>query len=356
MDSVWSRARAPTTVPGSSTGELHRGSYARLRDKLDGGMNAVLEGAVERFPRPYDPLGASIPTELDEQSVGAVLAELALTPEQRDLTDAMWSTNFSGPTGSGALVQALRWCALAGGDWRVMFDALATYKIEEGTSGLIDAMRRDSDCEFALSEPVRQISSKGDAVEVTCAGDRLVTARAAVVTVPINALRGIDFKPELGVAKRRLVAEGQVSQGVKVWARVKGRLDPFFAYAPSDHALTLATYEYAVEEDSLVVAFGPDARRLDLSDRGAVERALQTWLPDAEVIDVAGHDWVRDEFSRQTWPMLKPGQFADWKDFARPEGQVYFAGSDYALGWMGFIDGAIESGMRVAAAVRQRLG
>ena len=71
---------------------------------------------------------------------------------------------------------------------------------------------------------------------------------------------------------------------------------------------------------------------------------------------MAGHDWVRDEFSRQTWPMLKPGQFADWKDFARPEGQVYFAGSDYALGWMGFIDGAIESGMRVAAAVRQRLG
>ena len=336
-------------------GELHRGSYAHLRDKLDGGMNAVLEGAVERFPRPYDPLGVSIPTELDEQSVGAVLAELALTPEQRDLTDAMWSTNFSGPTGSGALVQALRWCALAGGDWRVMFDALATYKIEEGTSGLIDAMRRDSECEFALGEPVRQISSKGDAVEVICAGGRSVTARAAVVTVPINALRGIEFEPELDAAKRRLVAEGQVSQGVKVWARVKGRLAPFFAYAPSDHALTLATYEYAVEEDSLVVAFGPDASRLDVSDRRAVERALQTWLPDAEVIDVAGHDWVRDEFSRQTWPMLKPGQFADWKDFARPEGQVYFAGSDYALGWMGFIDGAIESGMRVAAAVRQRL-
>ena len=337
-------------------GELHRGSYRHLRDKLDEGMNAVLEGAVDRFPRPYDPLGASIPTELDEESVGAVLARLPLTPEQRDLTDAMWSTNFSGPTTSGALVQALRWCALAGGDWRVMFDALATHKIEEGTSGLIDAMRRDSECEFALSEPVRQISSKGDAVEVICAGGRSITARAAVVTVPINALRGIDFEPELDAAKRRLIVEGQVSQGVKVWARVKGRLDPFFAYAPSDHALTLATYEYVVEEDSLVVAFGPDASRLDLSDRHAVERALRTWLPDAEVIGVAGHDWVHDEFSRQTWPMLKPGQFADWKDFARSEGPVYFAGSDYALGWMGFIDGAIESGMRAAVAVRQRLG
>ena len=337
-------------------GELHRGSYAQLRDKLDDGMNAVLEDAVERFPRPYDPLSASISAELDAASVGAVLSELSLAPEQRDLTDAMWSTNFSGPTTSGGMVQALRWCALAGGDWRIMFDALATFLIGEGTSSLIEAMRRDSDCEFALSEPVRKVSSNGDAVVVSCASGRALTGRAGVVTAPINALRGIEFEPELDAAKQRLIAEGQVSQGVKVWARVKGGMDPFFAYAPSDHALTLAQFEYPVEEDSLVVAFGPDATRLDVGDRQAVEGALRTWLPDAEVVGVAAHDWVHDEFSRQTWPMLRPGQFADWKDFARPEGAVYFAGSDYALGWIGFIDGAIESGMRVAASVRQRLG
>ncbi len=336
--------------------ELHRGSYAQLRDKLDGGMNAVLQDAIERFPRPYDPLSATIPAELDEASVGAVLAELSLTPEQRDLTDAMWSTNFSGPTTSGGIVQALRWCALAGGDWRIMFDALATYLIEEGTGGLIEAMRRDSDCEFAFAEAVRRISSTEEAVEVACASGRALSARAAVVTVPINALRGIEFEPALNPAKRRLIDEGQVSQGIKVWARVKGRMDPFFAYAPSDHALTLVQYEYAVDGDSLLVAFGPDARRLDVGDREAVERELQTWVPDAEVVDIAGHDWVHDEFSRQTWPMLRPRQFADWKSFAHPEGAVYFAGSDYALGWMGFIDGAIESGMRVAAAVRRRLG
>jgi monoamine oxidase len=38
----------------------------------------------------------------------------------------------------------------------------------------------------------------------------------------------------------------------------------------------------------------------------------------------------------------------------RPEGAVVFAGSDFANGWAGFMDGAIESGLRAGAlAVRQ---
>lgn len=32
-----------------------------------------------------------------------------------------------------------------------------------------------------------------------------------------------------------------------------------------------------------------------------------------------------------------------------------FAGADYASGWGGFIDGAIESGLTVSARVKERL-
>jgi cytochrome c len=38
-----------------------------------------------------------------------------------------------------------------------------------------------------------------------------------------------------------------------------------------------------------------------------------------------------------------------------PHGLVHFAGGDFALGWRGFIDGAIESGTRVAHEVVARL-
>jgi monoamine oxidase len=33
-------------------------------------------------------------------------------------------------------------------------------------------------------------------------------------------------------------------------------------------------------------------------------------------------------------------------DLQRPEGEVFFAGGDIANGWGGYLDGAIESGIR----------
>jgi monoamine oxidase len=87
-----------------------------------------------------------------------------------------------------------------------------------------------------------------------------------------------------------------------------------------------------------------------------VQRAIRAWLPEAEIVECIGHDWVSDEFSRQTWPMLKPNQLTRYlRELQRPEDGVFLAGSDYANGWMGFIDGAIESGLRVSREVNEYL-
>jgi len=40
------------------------------------------------------------------------------------------------------------------------------------------------------------------------------------------------------------------------------------------------------------------------------------------------------------------------RELQRPEGRVFLAGSDIASGWSGFIDGAVESGLWAARAVR----
>ena len=42
-------------------------------------------------------------------------------------------------------------------------------------------------------------------------------------------------------------------------------------------------------------------------------------------------------------------------ELQRPEGRVLLAGADYANGWAGFIDGAIESGMRAGRQVHALL-
>jgi monoamine oxidase len=45
----------------------------------------------------------------------------------------------------------------------------------------------------------------------------------------------------------------------------------------------------------------------------------------------------------------------DLRELQRAEGRVHFGGSDIANGWRGFIDGAIESGLRVAQRAAQQL-
>lgn len=69
------------------------------------------------------------------------------------------------------------------------------------------------------------------------------------------------------------------------------------------------------------------------------------------------HDWTNDPLSRGTWCMFPPDYSFKHLDALRERsGNVLFASGDWALGWRGFIDGAIEEGTRAAKTVADELG
>jgi monoamine oxidase len=92
-----------------------------------------------------------------------------------------------------------------------------------------------------------------------------------------------------------------------------------------------------------------------VTDLDQVSAVIKSWLPEAEVLEVAGHDWVKDEFSQQTWLVQRPGQHRYLEELQRPEDGLYLVGGDYASGWTGYIDGAIESGVWVAPRIKREL-
>lgn len=54
--------------------------------------------------------------------------------------------------------------------------------------------------------------------------------------------------------------------------------------------------------------------------------------------------------------MFAPGFVSRFKrDLQAPQGRVFFASADWADGWHGFIDGAIEQGMRASMQVYAQL-
>jgi monoamine oxidase len=345
-------------------GRRHEGSAGELVAAFDPGMTALGAESLRYFPRPYEPLssadgspGAPDLAAADKITVAEKIAALDVPQDQRELVDAFWTLNFSGPTEEGSWLQALRWHALCGGQWKLWFEACATYRFTNGTASLIDAIIADSTAEVRLNAQVSAIDRSGDTVEVRLADGTTVTSAAVVVTVPLNALHTIDVTPPLSQGKQAASGEGQASRGVKVWIRARGHLAPFAAIAPSDRPLQLFQKEYDVDDDTVIVSLGRDASAMDFTDRAAVEEVVRELIPDIEVIDVACHDWVADPYTRETWGMLRPGQLTGAiPELQRPEGRLLLAGADYADGWYGFIDGAIESGLRAAATVNAWLG
>ena len=105
-----------------------------------------------------------------------------------------------------------------------------------------------------------------------------------------------------------------------------------------------------------MVAFGADATRLDVNDVQAVRSALKVWRNDLEVLETTGHDWMADQYSQETWLIQQPGQLTRYLTAQQENtGVLYFASSDYANIWAGFIDGAIESGLRAARDITNHL-
>lgn len=268
----------------------------------------------------------------------------------------MWAEHFNGPAEVAGLSQALRWCAAASGNWRLLHEATSGYRLATGTASLATAMADDGNAEIHLGTVVTSITQDGDHATVTTAQDGHHTARRVVCTLPLNVLDSIDFQPALPEAKRAASGERTASQGLKTWIRVRGQVAPFTGYAPHDHALTFVRPEYTVDGDTVLVAFGPRASQLDPNDRTGVAHALRVWRDDLEILEVTGHNWMDDQFSRETWPMHRPGQLTKYlRALQDPHGPIHFAGSDIANGWAGFIDGALESGLHAARKVDNAL-
>jgi monoamine oxidase len=184
------------------------------------------------------------------------------------------------------------------------------------------------------------------------------TGAAAVVAVPLNTLATVDFSPPLDPAKQSAATRGQASHGVKLWARVHDAPEPVFSMAPDSEPITFVASERVFDDGSqLIVAFGPDARRLPPGNDEAVRRAFADMLPaTSRVVEVTGHDWCADEFARGTWSVFRPGQLTGaLRALQAPHGRVVFAGADLANGWNGFLDGAIESGLTAARSVSHLL-
>ena len=352
------RAGLGVTVSGNAgrahwhVGDERREGTIAQRDAIARrGWDRFVEGVSEALPQPHAPLAAlGELARFDRLSIAERMDELDLDDEERDVLAAELESVAHGSLTEAGAVSILRWHALSGYSLELAQFTGGRVTIDDGTGALLGAIADAAPFERRLEAPVAAVATHDGAVEVTTRDGEELAAGVAVVAVALHALGGIDFDPPLPEDKQRAIELGQASRGIKVMIHARGEdliqnsiryLHPF-GYLDSEVLVGDGT--------QLMIGFGGDAEACDPADRAAMQASLDSILPGYEVLDATAHDWFADEFSRGTWAIHRPGWYEHHHEaMRRPEGNLILAGSDIANGWAGFIDGAIESGLRAGA-------
>ena len=350
------RSPAPEEGYWLGAGDAQRtGTLEEFMALIDDGQQAIVDDVRAAIPRGVEPTLGEI-GELDTLSIQDRFDALGLDDEARCANECVWAGHVNARLDQAGLSSALRWVAAAGGHWQLMHEASATYRVVGGMTGFTQAIAADVRGEIRLGATVTRVTQTADGAVVTCADGGEERARRVISTVPVNAIAGIEWKPGLPEVWRRANAETFASQGVKVWVQVRGRLPRFFAYASQRHPISVLRTEFVDDDATVLVGFGPDHTLLDVTSVTGVQAAVDAMRPGLEVVEVAAHDWMKDALSRTTWMIHRPGQLTrDLAELQRPAGVLHFASSDNASLWGGFVDGAIESGLREARRVASAL-
>jgi len=283
-------------------------------------------------------------------SVEEFLRGLQLSPRTYDFLAGFGSLGSGARPSEWSAITALSLIAAFNCSAYAWFAAV-TDKLAGGTASVIDALVDDARPDVRLSTPVERIEQREGEVVVFAAGGATFAAGAVVVAVPINVWRDIEFVPELSEAKATLRREGHPNRMGKLWALVEDAPAGAMGFGPGADLLFLA-HQHELDGASLMVGFSAPPSTLDVTDRAAVERAVRQYFPDASVRASVAHDWNADRFSNGGWQTYRPGHATRYMSGLQvPEGRVCFAGADTATRWIGWLDGALETGARAAGQV-----
>jgi monoamine oxidase len=346
-------ATAPRIVVRRGDGDLAAVETRAQIDAVARALATYMGDSRALFPRPHAPFEGP-PAAQDAVSAEAPLARIA-DPFARDFVDGFIATSAACLPRDAAWVEMVRWYALSGHDFADLNDAVARYRFRDGTRALLDAMLADAKPEPRLSTPAASVQQGAQGVRVrTTSGDELA-ARCVISALPLNVLRDVAWEPALDPRKLEASAQRHAGASTKLHAVIEGEQNVACLAAGASPLSWLFT-DHVAKGTTHLIGFGPSPALLDVSSREQVEAAVKSLIPGAKLLDSTGWIWTDDPFARGTWCVLRPGQYGKYlAALQAPAGRVVFASADWANGWRGFIDGAIEQGIAAARSVRRLL-
>lgn len=179
-----------------------------------------------------------------------------------------------------------------------------------------------------------------------------------------NVLSGIEFDPPFSPLRQEAIRQGHTNKGAKFHFKLE-KPEPAWlamanAYGASPWVLAFSDHNGTKENEgsgNYVIGFGYNGYLGDREDSDSIVSSFNRHIrSDVKVTSYLTHDWVNDPWSKGAWSSWGPGEMSKYLvALQQDHGRVLMASSDWADGWRGFIDGAIERGGVAAKDVKERL-
>ena len=236
-----------------------------------------------------------------------------------------------------------------------------------GGNDLIPRTLADALPDVRLKAAVQAIRIQADEVAVTYKQNdshQTIQSDFAVLAIPLTTARLIEFNPPLPSAHQRMVDEVSYGAVTKVMIEYSKRFWNDMGWngrltTDSPIVITWFATSHLQDEGGIITVYtggAPGERLAALSDaertRLAVTEIENHFPVSSDLIEhTATIAWPNEPFTRGSYMALAPGQVtAHWRTLFEPAGRLFFAG-EHASPIQGFMEGAVESGQRVAASI-----
>jgi monoamine oxidase len=332
-------------------------------------FKAKLTVLVERVDVVHPSRGADA-VELDVMSVEEWKRHNLQSIELRNLFDQVIRSEYTIEPKDFSMLNLLHSLASAGGADTILREDRGneSLRVVEGLQTLAIRMAEKLGDRLRINCQVYDVIQRADHIEVIAEGFSC-QAQRIILAIPPNQTVRIDFEPVLPRRRTKLMQRMEMGSVIKCFAIYDTpfwRSRPVNAIDPEELIFddTIDATDVDGKHPALVAFIGGDdaitwsdrpfeiRRRAVLSDLALVfgENALYP----REYFD---HDWLTEPFIGGGYQCYAPpgamsGGFEELRD---PIGRIHFAGTETAVMYYGYVEGAIEAGNRAATEVLSAL-
>jgi monoamine oxidase len=345
----------PELMPLGLAAHEHGRSWAEL-------WSEATREIRERYERDGDSALAALGRDYDDYSIRRFLVERGFSEEALEIYGLM-SLRESNMRAS--VVEHLR--EIVGRAFEDMQEVVGG--MDQLPAGLYKLLRS----QVRMGAHVFAVEQDADGVTVRYRSHGGATGSVrgdhCICTVPFGVLRHLDFRPALSRGKYRAIRELNYNPSTKILLQVRTRFWEkqgirggrtvtdlpirrivYPSHPPVDEdprGVLLASYTWG-QDAARWGALSPDDR-IDLAIRDVAK--IHPEIRE-ECEGGASYAWYDDPYAVGAFALFEPGQETGLHThIVSAEGRVHFAGEHCSL-WHAWIEGALESGLRAAAAVQ----